>query len=292
MGFGNVSGCHGAHSYEECQRHFNNERRPTARSGGELIWEDNERPLDDVRKHHYRVVQGEGEAYYDAVLYSTVMARYYRPEEGGRRVCYNYDSRQTSAQFMWRVTGHGKVIMRETTLGTRRIPVGPPSGYKYETFGADLWMTGPNASIVDISRSKHRPIEVPRASEEFKQWKRELRKELAPVFDLMKYSVADAPYVMRRGRARFLEHDVSKFQVERTGWRPGIPLTDAAARVLVEMYQERTESISDELKVPARIYAVETSVLNELSKMYTGKQHKYIPLPQFPEEVPTNFRFV
>lgn len=284
--FGNVNGCARVRSFEECQRHFANTPEPEYPRGGHNPWEPNERPLDDKTKHHYRIVRGPNEEYYEAVLYHTTMARYYRPEEGGRRVCYNNDDRVLSGQFMWSVLRISRVPLEKTTGGKAvHIPIGHAS--RYGDFGADLWFTGSGSNFLDVSRSKHAPIGVPRMSDELKAWKKEVRKELAPVFELMKYSVEGTPLV--RARRAFVMYDVTHFYLGRVGWAPRQPLTEAATRILVDMYEERTQYIDGD--TPARIRAVEASILGELAKMYRGNHFRYEPLPQFPEVLPRNFRF-
>ena len=281
--FGNVNGCARVRSFEECQRHFELTPEPTFPRGGHNPWEPNERPLDDKTKHHYRIVRGPNEEYYDAVLYSTTMARYYRPEEGGRRVQYHDDDRGLSRQFMWRLIGSAKVMYMPVTEG--------PSRY-FPAYGADLWLTGSNHNpVIDLSRSKHAPIEVPRMSDELKAWKKEVRKELAPVFELMKYSVEGAAYEPRKKRHAFAAHTFDRHTLRYVGWEPGDPLTEKAAQVLVDMYQERLLGITDDYHVRARIRAVEASILGELAKMYRGSHFRYEPLPQFPEVLPRNFLF-
>lgn len=288
--FGNVNNCTRVRSFEECQRHFTNTPEPTFPRGGNNPWEPNERPLDDKTKHHYRIIRGPNEEYYDAVLYSTTMARYYAPAKGGRRVCYNNDPRVLSGQFMWSVLQTGGRTPRKMTTGGKEvfIPIGHERRYE-QKFGADLWLTGPSHSPrIDLARSKHHPIQLPRMSDELKAWRKEVRKELTPVFELMKYSVEGVPLV--RARRAFGPYDTTHHTLRYAGWEPGWPLTEAATRVLVDMYAERTSYVDGD--TPARIRAVEASILNELAKMYQGKYHRYEPLPQFPEVLPRNFRFV
>jgi hypothetical protein len=290
--FGNVNNCTRVRSFEECQRHFELTPEPTFPRGGHNPWESDERPLDDKTKHHYRIVRGPNEAYYDAVLYSTVMARYYAPAKGGRRVCYNNDERVLSGQFMWSVLQNGGRVPYQMTTGGKGVYIPIGHAYRYGDFGADLWLTGPRSDILDVTLSSHRPIEVPRMSDELKAWKKEVRKELAPVFELMKYSVEGAAYEPRTKRHAFDPYRWNHHSLRYAGWEPGRPLTEKATRVFVDMYEERRLRTTDEYNTPARIRAVEASVLAELAKMYQGKHHQYEPVPQFPEVLPRNFRFV
>lgn len=287
--FGNVNGCARVRSFEECQRHFELTPEPTFPRGGHNPWEPNERPLDDKTKHHYRIVRGPNEEYYDAVLYSTVMARYYAPAEGGRRVCYNNDSRVLSGQFMWSVLNISRIPLEKTTGGKEVfVPIGG-AGWG-DNFGADLWFAGPGSNFLDTTMSRHKPIEVPRMSDELKAWKKEVRRELAPVFELMKYSVEGTPLV--RARWAFDTYDTTHIlYLNRVGWAPGQPLTEEATRILIDMYEERLLRITDEHNPHYRAKAVEASILGELAKMYQGSHFRYEPLPQFPEVLPRNFRF-
>lgn len=292
--FSNVNGCARATSYEECDTHYVATPLPRTSRRGATVWKENERPLDDARKHHYRLVQGDDAAYYDAVLYSTVMARYYRPKGEERRVCYNTDPRATSQQFMWSVTQHSKLREYTTGAGTMGwVPIGP--GGRYSGFGADLYFV---RNHLDISRSNHRPIRVPRMSDDLKAWKKEVKAGLAPVFELMKYVAAEEvgkEYGYLKGRP-FRGYPTNKSDLQSIGWTPLQPLREDVVRVLVEMYKERVQRILETndkaLKAPALIRSVETSMVNALEPLFSGTRTRYEDLGQFPEFVPGNFEFV
>ena len=102
--------------YEEADRRFNQTALPRSK-----YWRDTMRPLKDTRSVHYRLERGvtsDGRKYYDAVLYSTAMARYYEPVPDGTKViCYTYHDSTSSKQFMYHVLGNSPILTRKTTDG-------------------------------------------------------------------------------------------------------------------------------------------------------------------------------
>jgi hypothetical protein len=104
-----------ARNYEECAAFFDKPLGTRAKA-----WYENMRPLDNLRKPHMYVLRGKD--YYDVVLYSTSMARYYKPEQIGtseqREVWYNVHGSQSSSSFQWDVLGFGAAnYTRKTTHG-------------------------------------------------------------------------------------------------------------------------------------------------------------------------------
>lgn len=177
-------GCYSAHDYAMAQDRWHKTPRPRGAK-----WEPNERPLDNNRKHHYRLVQGDGEAHYDAVLYSTVMARYHKPTAEGRRVQYNYYPSTTSHNFMWRVLGlhtHTAGVLRLRTTGGRDVTVPIGTGSRFDgVFGADLWFT--DTGVIDVSRSDHELVSIPKYTDEFKAWRRDVCEGFRPLTDILEF---------------------------------------------------------------------------------------------------------
>ena len=104
-----------ATSYEECAAMFNEPLNTRSAS-----WNDDMRPLDNLRKLHMHVLRGKD--YYDVVLYQTAMARYYKPEQIGtseqREVWYNVHGSQSSSSFQWSVLRFGASnFTKKTTHG-------------------------------------------------------------------------------------------------------------------------------------------------------------------------------
>lgn len=142
--------------FESAHKWFTKTPKPVTRKGQ---WNDNQRPLKDTRSHHYRIEQGRGGEYYDVMLYTTAMARFYAPTPDGRRVMYTSHNSNTSKQFMRNVTRHSTLMHMDTIDGET---VAVPVSYKdsiYEGgagFSASLWLDN-NGRLV-VEQSAHTPM--------------------------------------------------------------------------------------------------------------------------------------
>lgn len=141
--------------FESAHEFFNKTPKPVTRNGQ---WLDNQRPLKDTRSHHYRIEQGRGGEYYDVVLYTTAMARFYAPTPDGRRVMYTAHNSNTSKQFMRNVTRHSTLMHMDTTDNQT---VAVPVSYKdsiYEAghgFSASLWFDNSPHKRLVVEQSAH-----------------------------------------------------------------------------------------------------------------------------------------
>lgn len=151
-------------------------------------WLSYQRPLRDdkggARLHHYRIENRNDGKYYDIVLYNTVMARFYEPEADGaeRRLYMGHDS-QTSHQFMWHVL-YKNVINYAVPVGKddddnntvvpiyhipcKEIEIGENIPFSLEVYVVN--------DKIDISRSRHTPHYVRRASKDDRQHKANILK--------------------------------------------------------------------------------------------------------------------
>lgn len=177
-------GCFSVPTYERALAHW--ERTPLPRG---KYWEPHQRPLDDRRKPHYRLEIGNDGEYYDVFLYNTVMARYHKPTADGWRVQYNYHNSNTSHNFMGRVLGlrtrvHGVLSLRTTDGRTVMVPIGTGSHFN-AAFGASLWFVGDD--VIDVSRSDHEVVTIPKYSPEFRAWRYAMREGLRPLTDLLEF---------------------------------------------------------------------------------------------------------
>lgn len=187
MWVGNCSGCSAAYNYEAAHRLFENTPLPKATRRGTQVWYDDQRPLDDKRKHHYRVERGPNGDYYDMVLYRTVMARYYKPAaDGARRVLYSADPRQLSSQFMWRIVGSRSCKQVTTTEGVKvasplydHCTVQDPWVQVYDgtKFSAALWFDAEGR--LDVSKYAHTPHQKVVASDEDKARRKAFKEKFA-----------------------------------------------------------------------------------------------------------------
>ena len=146
--------------YNQAARYFEETKKPRT-----VKWGEDERPLYNTRSHHYRIVKGEDSyaKYFDLVLYSTSMIRYYKPSlTGEHRVLVRGHSSTASRAFLWHhCMGVGKPLncmdgngfIREGKL------VLNPATHNSDKFGvpynwsADLMFTNDTLRAIDLPLS-------------------------------------------------------------------------------------------------------------------------------------------
>lgn len=140
-------------NYTEATAVFN--KRGAVRS---KKWAENERPLYKTY-HHYRLVKHP--EYYDVVLYSTVMARYYEPKmvDGKKheRRLYMGDNSVTSKDFMYHVLGISRSHAIEIADGTRVVAPVYNRSFTHDNdtqFSADFMFVD---GFLDPAQSAHTP---------------------------------------------------------------------------------------------------------------------------------------
>ncbi len=287
-----------ANSYEDCLDLFAKISKP--RGSG---WSENERPLGSKYQRHYRVERRYNGDWFDVILYHTTMARFYKPEaDGSYRVQYSWDSRTTSSQFMHHVVHVNQVEMYRTKDGERKVPIGPGE------LSTDLWITP--LGTLDMARSHHSQVYVPKVSEEFKAWRKAFRENLSNICFLLEQTVPEViathtpdandghPFQSSKQSTRELRH-----------W-DGETLQERVIEHLRTMYAQATRSLMDkrEYKATPRRYSwrqkeladyvdptpqeVTRSVLALLEAgTWAPKRHDAVPLPMFPTELPKNWTF-
>lgn len=307
MGFSNTSGLKRVRHYEEAHRYFTQTAKPRRKG-----WSDNERPLGTAAQHHYRIVQGDEGRYYDVILYSTTMARFYAPNSAGEtRICYNGDGRPTSTQFMARVLWINAVQTYKDTEGIERyVPIG-----SQRRFSTDLWFNAEGQLLVKCST--HAPIVSLHASKSLSEWKADLKRKLDPVICLMEIAVQSTlddgvgSGAYNAGRAfRSLPTPFNVDHQMRRWVEAGCPaLNEKGYETMRELYVTCAKFIIDRRLTKATTPAwrhkdvapyttptpavVTTSVLNYLAKFapHSVKASETRPLPQFPTELPSSWRF-
>jgi hypothetical protein len=302
-------GCYSARNYEEAKDRYHKTPQPRG-----ATWGPNERPLDNNRKHHYRIVQGEGEAHYDIMLYNTVMARYHRPTPDGWRVQYNYYSRMTTHAFMWQVLDlryhpYGVLRLRTTRSQTVMVPIGTGSRFD-DLYGADLWFK--DTGVIDVSRSDHEPVEIPKYTDEFKAWRAELRETFAPLMNLFAFCAEEVrqgwvphnDWRTHPGSLRGLsdlEPDLVALTRYLTTHRDaGSLLQDAKfidlAREAYKTNVIRSLDVRDYRELPtpttdALAKAATRALMEQLEELWgVRSKRRWEPLPKFVEHLPKNFR--
>jgi hypothetical protein len=146
-------------TWESAHSTFNNTKQPRSK------WADNQRPLKDSRSYHYRIERRNEGEYYDVILHSTVMARYYKPTADGRRVLYTGHPSNMSKQFMRHVLNVRHQNNRVTTDGRLvALPIANRDSIpdKGSTFSADLWLV--DRHLIDVDKSSHTTHYVKRMS--------------------------------------------------------------------------------------------------------------------------------
>lgn len=305
-------GCYAAHDYAMAKDRWHKTPLPRGR-----YWDTDERPLDNARKHHYRIVQGIGEAHYDVCLYSTVMARFYKPAADGRMVQYNYHNRMTSHNFMWRVLGlrthvHGVLSLRTTDGRTVMVPIGTGSRFN-AAFGASLWFVGDD--VIDVARSDHEVVTVPKYTPEFKAWRHAMREGLKPLTDLFEFCTEEVRQTWEPENSKWSRHPGSlqslacantelKWLREwcqgRSNYNPTDLLTCEPfidrARGAYKEYVKRSLDVRDYRELPTPTTEVlaqaATRMLLKQLEVLWGARASTVrkQLPKFVEHLPGNFR--
>jgi hypothetical protein len=171
----NVRNADSVTSYEEAEVLF---RTPLESQG--YGWEEHMRPLDGKRKQHMRIEKGDG--YYDAVLYKTAMARYFKPvrtETGFKRVVwYNTHDSNSSVAFQRGVLlVNPDRFVANTTYGTP-VLVGMNPRRSSETFPVRLTYI---KNKLDIDESQDAPAQIASiTSAERKEQRKAFKKWLRP----------------------------------------------------------------------------------------------------------------
>ena len=201
--------------YNQAARYFEETKKPRS-----VRWGEDERPLYNTASHHYRIVKGEenGVSFYDLVLYSTPMIRYYKPAiNGEQRVLVRGHSSTASRAFVWRhgmgmgkplrcVDGNGQVREGKLLLN--------PATHNSDTFGvpynwsADLLFTDDRLYTVDATRSRHIPIYKAATSDEDKWARKKVRTLCDHWIELLGYRLDE--YLTN-------EIDTNMWQKQRAG---------------------------------------------------------------------------
>ena len=298
--------CFSVPTYEAALKHW--QRTPLPRG---TKWEPHQRPLDDSRKHHYRLEMGAGGEYFDAVLYGTRMMRVHKPTPDGRRVQYTWRSTNTSDAFLWQVCHVGKVLSLRTTDGRDvQVPIGTTE------LGTDIWFTDLNSHTIDVSRSRHEPIARVVRSLELIQWRKDMLTNLAPLFQILEFQAEElrqkweppiAGSYCHPGSLRELSGATRSLRALRNQCKMMGPAIsnlefwhEGEIEVLRAAYADvvkRSLDVRDyrELEVPSTdtlARQATRTLLNYMESAYSmadGPRHRRIAIPDFPEHLPQKF---
>jgi hypothetical protein len=141
------------------ERHFNDTKEHKRCKD----WQPHERCIKPRASgnRHYRLEKHNDGEYYDVCLYSTVMARYYRPDENGhRRVLYAGHGTQTSKSFQSRVLGVWEGGTRVTTENKQVVVPLYRNNVFHDGNGRDMFsvdMVLDEKERLIVERSRHAP---------------------------------------------------------------------------------------------------------------------------------------
>jgi len=182
-------------SYEEAAIYFDRTRKPPRSKN----WAEHQRPLKDVRHTHYRLEReisiNACPPHYSLYLYRTEMVRYYAPDaDGSRRVWIKTHWSQTSRNFMDYVAYIPYYKPKFTTTEGNEVicPLMQPGRYGTE-WSAKLVFVGENwrELKLDVARSWHIPVGLPRLSKDSKLERKEKLKELQPLLNIAALRLPD-----------------------------------------------------------------------------------------------------
>ena len=147
----------------------------------------NERPMHPRRggaykKYRVAEVEAYGHKAYDLIFYDTNCIRYYEPNpDGTRHVVINYYASSSTREFMWRHGWGGGSRTLQTTEGNYTyVP------YCHATKGhPSAFLTFDINNRLITSRSWHAPLCKYFSSDEDKQRRKDFKRVLSTVFDLL-----------------------------------------------------------------------------------------------------------
>ena len=182
--------------YNQAARYFEETKKPRT-----VKWGEDERPLYNTRSHHYRIVKGNdnGTPYYDLVLYSTSMIRYYKPEANGeQRVLVRGHSSCASRAFLWHhgmgmgkefycIDGNGagrngRLLLNQAVHNAEKF------GVPYNWSADLMFLDDPSEGFkIDLTRSRHVPGYKAATSEEDRAKRKQLKQTVDHWIELLGY---------------------------------------------------------------------------------------------------------
>ena len=171
------------YNFEQAQLFFN--RIKPLRGNG---MNENERPMHPRRggaykKYRVAEVEAYGRKAYDLIFYDTNCIRYYEPNlDGTRHVVINYYASTSTREFMWRHGWGGGSKTLQTTEGNNTYV---PYCHSRKEHPSAFLTFAPNSNRIIVERSWHAPICKYFSSDEDKQSRKDFKRVLSTVFDLL-----------------------------------------------------------------------------------------------------------
>jgi hypothetical protein len=201
------------------------------------MWSDNERMLGTTRQHHYRVKHNRADDSYSVILYSTEMARFYKPEDDGTiAMDLTWDTRTTSTSFMHHCVWQGNVEQADTSCGRkvyRVIRAGATNHYVYDS----------NGKLI-LERSKQEIVKRIVSNPALSAWKAQAKERLSPLTNLLELRV---------------EQEIAVAESATRGWKEGkaFATNDAAERIRYKLreYNPALDPWEDHVDALKDLYA-------------------------------------
>ena len=181
-------------SYEDALAHFTTTKPVHARKHVNR-WTPDTRPLKNSSAWPYRMerrIDARGNAFFDIMLYHTIMARFYKPEVvGGTRFQTRYYTShysQTSKSFMGDVLGMNWLNCIKDLDGVdRAVPIGTCKVHDNNTpvpheFGCKLFLVD---GKLDLTASDHQPLYRKFADKDDRERTAWARERVAPLMALL-----------------------------------------------------------------------------------------------------------
>lgn len=178
MGYGHVGSVATIWNYKSAQEFFNSKPAHTRCKG----WQSHQRCLKErpSGNRHYRIEQHNDGEYYDVCLYSTVMARFYKPNDTGHcRILYAGHHTVTSQSFMHRVLAVWSAKRMVATDGrTIVMPIYNDNQLndKGDLFSVDITIDSEHHIVV--SESRHTPHYTHKSNDTDKQYRKSVKDRL------------------------------------------------------------------------------------------------------------------
>lgn len=184
MGFAiNVNNMERIRNYTQAHAHFTNTKKPRT-----VRWSENQRPLRNTAARHLRLEQRYGGEFYDCVLYSTSVVRYFKPDENGEYKVWlsNWASQSTSA-FLWRMGWYDKMKLEHDGGDVFELPISTQYKHAEELWGDEFTVRLTFNKLGQVIRDKsiYLPVCSYRSSKGLRNQRKKFKADIALIMDMV-----------------------------------------------------------------------------------------------------------
>jgi hypothetical protein len=172
-------------NYEQADKHFNGVNKPRT-----LRWSSHQRPLRNTQSRHIRLEKGElnGVPFYDCMLYSTPLVRYFKPNENNESAVWlGYDSSQSSSKFMSRMGWYNGMGVNMDDGGVGHVVFATSTSFANTIWGDEFTakLVINSAGRVVRDKSHHIPIFRKASTPTMRARRKKLREQFEVMFAMM-----------------------------------------------------------------------------------------------------------